>query len=254
MYSTRRVAMPLEIHLMNMAALPTGVVLVISSLLLISLQSPAFAVTKNVDIVQGASSKTTDAYSPNPVKIRVGDTVVWTNKDATFHSATSGTSASGPTGLFGGTAESPNILSPMGTQSFTFTQRGVYPYYCVIHPNMVGKVIVGTLISIDNVAKTEGDSGTKSFIFTVTRSGITSGSSSLNFATASGTATAGSDYVSKSGTLSFASGETTKTIAIQVKGDTLVEANERFRVNLSNCVGCSFLDNLGLGTIKNDDP
>lgn len=246
--------MPSEIRRVRIIAIHVVAVLLLSSVLLLSLQGLAFAATRNVDIVPGASSKTTDAYSPNPAKARVGDTVVWTNKDSTVHSAVSGTPDSGPTGLFGGTAESPELLTPGETQSYTFTQRGEYPYYCVLHPSMVGKVIAGTLISINNVAKTEGDSGTKNFIFTVTRSGITSGSSSLNYATASGTATAGSDYISKSGTISFASGETTKAITIQVKGDTLVEANERLKVNLSSCVGCSFLDNRGLGTIRNDDP
>ena len=108
-------------------------------------------------------------------------------------------------------------------------------------------------ISINDVSKTEGNSGTKNFVFTVTRSGDTTGISSVNFATAGGTATAGSDYVSKSGTLNFAAGQTTGTITIRVIGNTVVEPNETFFVNLSTCVTCSITDNQGLGTIRNND-
>src|SRR5437667_6655635 len=105
-------------------------------------------------------------------------------------------------------------------------------------------------ISINDVTLTEGVSGTKNFDFTVTRSGDISSTSSVNFATADGTATvANSDYVANSGTLSFAAGETTKTITIVVNGDTTVEPDETFSVNLSNCVGCIITDSHGVGTI-----
>src|SRR3989454_917201 len=105
-------------------------------------------------------------------------------------------------------------------------------------------------ISINDVTLTGNGSGTKNFDFTVTRSGDTSITSSANFATADGTATvADSDYVANSGTLSFAAGETTKTITIVVNGDTTVEPDETFSVNLSNCVGCIITDSHGVGTI-----
>jgi hypothetical protein len=109
-------------------------------------------------------------------------------------------------------------------------------------------------ITINDVALVEGNSGTTSFDFTVTRSGDTSGASSVNFATSDGTATLiNSDYASNSGTLNFASEETTKNITVQVNGDAVVEPNEIFNVNLSICTGCNIIDNLGLGTITNDD-
>jgi plastocyanin len=96
-----------------------------------------------VRIPQGASELTDDAYSPNPVEVRVGDTVTWINDDSTSHTATSGTPDSGSTGVFGGTDDSPEIIEPEGgTQSYTFDEAGEFPYYCTIHPNMVGTVIV----------------------------------------------------------------------------------------------------------------
>jgi plastocyanin len=96
-----------------------------------------------VRIPEGATELTDDAYSPNPVEVTVGDTVTWINDDSTTHTATSGSSDSGSTGMFGGTDESPEIIdADGGTQSFTFDEAGEFPYYCVLHPNMVGTVIV----------------------------------------------------------------------------------------------------------------
>ena len=71
-----------------------------------------------------------------------------------------------------------------------------------------------------------------------------------------GTATtSNSDYVAKSGTLTFAPGETTETITIEVKGDSKQEANETFYLDLfGNSPGApGFTKNRGLGTILNDD-
>ena len=108
-------------------------------------------------------------------------------------------------------------------------------------------------ISISDVARTEGNSGTTLFVFTVTLSAASDVPVTVNFATANGTAKAGEDYDAKSGTLTFAPGETSKTITIVVKGDKKKEANETFFVNLSGAVGALILDGQGLGTILDDD-
>ncbi len=75
----------------------------------------------------------------------------------------------------------------------------------------------------------------------------------VNFTTTNGTAKAGEDYNAASGSLTFAPGETSKTITIVVKGDKKREANETFFVNLSGAVGALILDGQGIGTIENDD-
>jgi len=109
-------------------------------------------------------------------------------------------------------------------------------------------------ISIGDVTQVEGDSGTTNFDFAVTRSGDTTGSSSVSFATADGTATtADGDYISVSGTVNFGTGVTQQTVMVTVNGDTTVELNETFTVNLSNPVDATIADGLGLGTITNDD-
>ena len=73
------------------------------------------------------------------------------------------------------------------------------------------------------------------------------------YATANGTATAGSDYVAASGTLTFLAGQTSKTVAVTVNGDAAVEADETFTVNLSGAAGATIADAQGGGTITNDD-
>jgi hypothetical protein len=77
----------------------------------------------------------------------------------------------------------------------------------------------------------------------------------MSYHTLNGTAkTSDNDYVGKSGTLTFAPGETTKTITISVKGDSKKEANETFYVDLTGITdNMLFTKNRGVGTILNDD-
>lgn len=72
---------------------------------------------------------------------------------------------------------------------------------------------------------------------TVTRSGGSTGTVGVSYATANGTATAGVDYTATSGTLTFAGGETSKAITIPILEDSAVEANETLTVTLSNPTG-----------------
>jgi hypothetical protein len=106
---------------------------------------------------------------------------------------------------------------------------------------------------INNVSITEGNSSTSTATFTVTLSAASGQTVTVNFATANGTATAGSDYVARTGTLTFAAGVTTQTIAVTVNGDTTAEANETFVVNLSGATNATIADTQGVGTINNND-
>jgi hypothetical protein len=109
--------------------------------------------------------------------------------------------------------------------------------------------------AINDVTVTEGNSGTTTATFTVTKTGATEVASSVQVATADGTATvANNDYVALAlTTLSFATGDTTKTVSVTVNGDTAVEPNETFSVNLTNAINATIADNQGVGTITNDD-
>ena len=90
----------------------------------------------SVSIVPGSSTLTDTAYQPNPIQVSVGTTVTWTNNDAQPHTVNSGENAT-PSGLF----DSP-IMPPVGTFEYTFTEAGEFPYFCILHPNMVGTVSV----------------------------------------------------------------------------------------------------------------
>ena len=108
-------------------------------------------------------------------------------------------------------------------------------------------------LTINDVTVTEGDSGVTNAIFTVFLEGPTTLTAAVNYATANGTAMAGSDYIAASGSLTFSPGITRQFITIQILGDTIPESNETFLVNLSNPTNAAIADGQGLGTIIDDD-
>jgi len=113
-----------------------------------------------------------------------------------------------------------------------------------------GKCVAPALL-INDAAVSEGNSGTANMNFTVTllRSTV---AAMVDYATADGTATQPSDYTATSGTLTVpASG--TATVTVLVNGDTALEQNETFLVNLSNPVNAVIADGQGIGTIFSDD-
>ena len=119
-----------------------------------------------------------------------------------------------------------------------------------------GAVTAGptTFFSVSDVNVVEGNSGATTATFTVTRSGLTTGSSSVKYATANGTAVTPSDYTAKALTLlSFAAGETTKSVAVSVIGNSITEADETFKLNLSAPVGGVISDTFGTATVLNDE-
>lgn len=107
-------------------------------------------------------------------------------------------------------------------------------------------------ITIDDVTIAEGNSGTTIARFIVSLSNASSQPISVDYAVANDT-TDTSDWVPTSGKLEFAAGETTKTIEVEIDGDTLDEENETFFVNLSNPVNAEMADAQGIGTITDDD-
>jgi plastocyanin len=123
-------------------AVAVGLAAVLAAILVpISAPKPAFAAAVAVSITSGASSKADNAFSPNPVNVKVGDTVTWTNKDSTPHTVTSGKDQT-PDNKFDSSPGLKTIMAPQATFSHTFTEAGEYPYYCQLHPTMVGTVMV----------------------------------------------------------------------------------------------------------------
>jgi len=106
----------------------------------------------------------------------------------------------------------------------------------------------------DAPAVMEGNAGTRAATFTVNLSEPSDQFVTVDFTTAAGSAAADSDYQTTSGTVTFAPGETSKTITVQVIGDRLVEPNESFVVNLSAPTNATIADGQGIGTILDDEP
>lgn len=130
-----------------------------------------------------------------------------------------------------------------------------------IHASLIDNQALATItdndtapsLRINDASVVEGNSGATNATFSVTLSTASSQAVSVNFVTANSTALAGSDYTAQSGTLQFAPGEMTKTVAIAVTGDTLDEANETYFVKLSAATSASIADSSGLGTITDND-
>ena len=108
-------------------------------------------------------------------------------------------------------------------------------------------------VEVDDVAVTEGDSGTVNATFTVSLSTASGWTVTVDWATSDGTATAAADYTAGGGTLTFAAGDTSKTFDVAVTGDTVEEDDETFTVTLSNADRASIPDATATGTITDDD-
>ena len=107
-------------------------------------------------------------------------------------------------------------------------------------------------LSVADASVDEGADATLDFVVTLDRA--RTASTTVQYATSDGTATQGVDYTAASGTLTFATGETTKTVAVTVLDDGHDEGNETMTLTLSNPSGALLTDATATGTIRNSDP
>jgi hypothetical protein len=110
-----------------------------------------------------------------------------------------------------------------------------------------------TQIRINDVSVTEGDAGMTPAVFTLSLDAASPSEVTVTFATVTGTALAGSDYVGTNGTATFPPDTTTQQVAVLVNGDTTNEDDETFVVNLSDPTNATIADGRGTGTILDDD-
>jgi len=115
-----------------------------------------------------------------------------------------------------------------------------------------GAVLVPTL-HVADAGILEGNSGIKSLAFTFSLSQPTTSPVSVRYGTTDGTAIAGSDYIAASDILTFAPGETTKTVSVSISGDLAVESAETFKIILADPTGTTLANSSAIGTIFNDD-
>ncbi|HYX26938.1 MAG TPA: Calx-beta domain-containing protein, partial [Pyrinomonadaceae bacterium] len=178
------------------------------------------------------------------------------------NAAPSGTTFIPPVGVAfsatNGTMAPPAGTTTSGQDSSTFTStNGSDGTACsTVDGQQVCTNITVTIpsFSIDNVTQAEGNSGTTAFTFTVTKTGASGLTSTVQFATADNTAkVSDSDYQANSGTLTFGPSDTSMRITVLVNGDTKLEPDETFFVNLSNPTNATISQAQGIGTIQNDD-
>ena len=108
-------------------------------------------------------------------------------------------------------------------------------------------------IAADAASKAEGNAGNTPFTFTVTRTGILLGASSASYAVSGAANAADFGGVLPSGTVSFAAGQSSAVITVNVSGDTTVEGDESFTVTLSSPVGATITTAAASSIIVNDD-
>jgi hypothetical protein len=108
-------------------------------------------------------------------------------------------------------------------------------------------------IRVANVSLLEGNSGTTAAAFSLTLSAPSAVPVSVAWKTTNGSAKSGSDYTAGSGTVTFPAGSTSRTVAVTVQGDTVVEPKEVFYLDLSAPTGASIADARGAASILDDD-
>jgi PKD repeat protein len=201
-----------------------------------------------------------------------GDDTIIANSDANTFSGYSPSRATGNDVIVGASANDVIDLIAYSQDEVAQTPSGsdliigldgngtitVRNYYAGSRPS----IAIGTTpaptppveVSVVDAQVTEGSGGAAWLWFAIRLSSAAAETVSVAYATADGTAVAGSDYVASSGTLAFAPGELVKYVVVTVYGDTEVEADEQFRLRLSAPgPNAKIGDGEGEGTIVNDD-
>jgi uncharacterized repeat protein (TIGR01451 family) len=206
--------------------------------------------------------------------IKVREVDIDYSGDSAFHAgSTSGFISANPDdngSTWSWTGLDVHLINPSGppttSMSFSFSAPstpGSYSYSATVIADGAGDgsadtsiTVVGAslpTVSIADASVTESNSGTTTASFPVVLSTPAVGTVSVVYATADGSATAGSDYVTTSGTVTFVNGESSKTVNVTVNGDTVHEGDETFLVNLSDPSSATIGDGTAVGRIIDDD-
>lgn len=108
-------------------------------------------------------------------------------------------------------------------------------------------------ITIEDSIVLEGNTGTTDMVFTLRLDQAAGQTITVDYASADDSATAGSDYIAGAGTVTFNTGDSQQQLTISVNGDTDVEGDEQFFVNLTNSINATLADNQAVGVIQDDD-
>lgn len=253
-------------HIYSSVPLPLRIGLVLSTLLLfatsvdVAAQSPSISV-RDVIVAEG-NSGTTQATIVVALSASTSQSVSFSfaTSNGTATAGSDYTATSGAATFAPGELEKPVVVIVNGDtvdeqQETFFLDISNVQNATVSSSRGTGFIVDddGPTISLNDVSVTEGNSGTKAATFTLTLSGPSVEAIAIRAITTPGTATASSDYNSINLVVIFQPGTVTRTFDVEVIGDTNLESNETFSVNLSDPFGTTIADGEGVGTIIDDD-
>jgi len=188
--------------------------------------------------------------------------VDWMTSDNTAHAPADYNGASGTVTFAPGETSKPVTVQAIGDTLFETDEDFFVLLTSAVNATIADASTTATILNDDvnytlsmgaDITHLEGNLGFTNFDFTVTLSPASTQTVTVNWATSDGTATAPSDYLAGSGTLTFMPGETSQPITVQAIGDTVLESTQDFTVTLSGAVGATITDGVAIGYIANDD-
>ncbi len=188
--------------------------------------------------------------------------VNYTTADGTATAGSDYTTASGALTFSAGETQKVINVSVIGDTADEPDETFLVQLTTTAAVDLIDAEAVGTIadddgfsaLSVDDATVSEGNSGTTAMQFIVTLSPASSSEVTVQYATANDTATAGSDFTATSGTLTFNTGQISKTVSINVLGDTVDEgASESYTLQLSNPTNAVLTDSQATGTITDDE-
>jgi len=214
------------------------------------------------DGVGGLGSGTNFAAAPRPFALAIADfdgdgkrDVAVANNGGQFVSLFRGI---GDGSLMSPTTQ-PAALNPNDLVQADFNQDGKPDLAVLSGTSSLTSILLNLTtplpcLSVNDVTVTEGDSGSVNANFIVSLSQPSTQTVRVNYSLVGQTATAGIDFGSLSNRLSFAPGETTKTVSVPIFGDQIDEIDETFKIQLASPFAAAIADAEGVGTILDDDP
>jgi uncharacterized repeat protein (TIGR01451 family) len=230
----------------------------------VSFVNASTTVLESVGTVPVAIRITTANGSPTACPV----TVNYATVDGTANMVSDYVTASDPLTFLTGSASGSTMNIPNGGITIVNDNRyAPTESFSVTLSSPTGGAVIGTpsfetititdddgaqpTIAIGNASATQGSSGTTTATFNVTLSGPSELTTTVNYATANGSATAGSDYTAQNGIVTFPPGVTSQPITVTVLGEPANEPPENFVINLSSAVNATIASGQGVGTINN---
>jgi hypothetical protein len=219
-------------------------------------------VVGDASVLEGNSGTSPLTFTVAMVPVSGSDvTVDYTASDGTATAGSDYTAASDTLTIPAGQTSGSIVVSVNGDKTYEPNENFTLTLSNPVGATIVTSTAVGTIMNDDplpqlvvgDASVLEGNSGTTPLTFTVAMVPVSASDVTVDYATSGGTAAAGSDYTTASGTLTIPAGQASGSIVASVNGDTTYEPNETFTLTLSNPVGATIVTSTAVGKIMNDD-